>query len=138
MDFLIELNQIDKKLDEFLKPETRYPSQYEGWYFLSYYNVLNAIYYEFCGKSQEVYYKKFKSSKHDKEDLPVAWYEGEFSFGDCAHIKGPKGYSGYIPDNINDVILTHRLTAKQKLKLLNKMFNDLKKLQDSHESNGSV
>lgn len=129
MNLLVKLNEIDQELYSFLSPNDRYPKQREGWFFLSYYNVLNTIYYEFCGESQENYYGQFKTCKYDQENKPIAWYKGTFSLNADGSIKGPKGYSGFIPDCINDVVLSYKLDPKQKLKLLNKMFKDLKKLK---------
>ena len=136
ISLLTELNRIDEKLYNFLDPDKRYPKQREGWWFLGYENILNVIYYEFCGKSEREYYKEFKACKYDREDKPVAWYKGRFSFANETHIKGPRGLSGFIPDCINDTILSYKLNGKQKLKLLNRMFKDLEKLKESHISNG--
>lgn len=127
ISLLIELNQIDEKLYKLTNPYERYPEQREGWFFLSYYNVLNMIYYEFYGQSHEECYKSFKSCYYDAENKPIAWYKGVFSIKNDGSIKGPKGHSGFIPDSIDNVILDYKLTAKEKLNLLNRMFKDLKK-----------
>jgi hypothetical protein len=129
LSLLVKLNGIDQELYDFLSPDKRYPNQNKGWFFLSYHNVLNAIYCEFCGESEESYYKQFKACKYDHEDKPIAWYKGEFSMNSDGSIKGPKGWSGFIPDCIDDVILSYKLNPKEKLKLLNRMFKDLKKLK---------
>jgi hypothetical protein len=135
MRLLVTLNKVDQELYKFLNPNNRYPDQYEGWYFLSYKNVLNAIYYEFCGESEEVVYKQFKTNNRFGADVPTAWYEGEYSTKGDGSIKGPRGYKRFIPDCINDVILSHRLKPNQKLRLLTRMFGDLKKLKKEYEEN---
>jgi hypothetical protein len=129
MSLLVKLNQLDQELYQFLKPYDRYSDQIEGWYLLSFHNVLNAVYYEFCGESERSYYKQFKTYAGDSENKPVAWYKGSLSLNSDGSIKGPKGFSGYIPDCINDVILSYKLDAKEKLKLLTRMFKDLKRLK---------
>jgi hypothetical protein len=134
MDLLVKLNKIDQELCKFLKPDERYPGQAEGWFFLGYYNVLNAVYFEFCGVSEEDYYSQFKTGPiGSPPDLPVAWYEDKFDQVNVVSAKGPESYTCFIPDCINEVILDYKLTPKQKLKLLNRMFGDLAKLKKAHE-----
>lgn len=132
MKLLVKLNKVDQELYELLMPDHRYPSQTEGWYLLGYQNILNAVYYEFCGESEKVVYQQFKTSNHHGADIPTAWYKAKFSSKDDGSIKGPKGYGRFIPDCINDVILTHKLKAGEKLKLLTRMFEDLKKLKEQY------
>jgi hypothetical protein len=102
--------------------------------FLDICSALNAVYFEFCGVSEEDYYAQFKTvTTGNPMDLPVAWYKGKFNQVDDGSILGPGGYTCFIPDCINEVVMDHKLTPKQKLKLLNRMFGDLAKLKKAHE-----
>lgn len=101
----------------------------------SYYGILNTTYKHYTGMSESNYYSLFSSpgdSKEKKKTHPVAWYRHNDKKN--GSIPGPidpvkeEACTGFIPDCINDVILNERYEPKVKLKLLDRFFKDLKKL----------
>jgi hypothetical protein len=76
---------------------------------------------------EENTYESFRAPA-EKSDKPLAWYRTQYNQTN-EYITPPKGYGGFIPDAINDVILDKRLTVNKKLTLLNRMFSDLKKIK---------
>lgn len=137
LKLITEIAKLDEKLfklDVDGKPEMQKIWNDHGSWFLHYYMVLDLVWMKMYGKTEKEGYAEFKASKYDQKDVPVAWYKTRFNTKTDGSIKGPGGYGGYIPDCIDMVILSHKLTADKKLKLLTVMFADLKKLKKKGKS----
>jgi hypothetical protein len=102
-----------------------------GW-FLNYQGVLDLVYYEMVDYSEEEVYSMFQASPYDKHEKPIAWYRD-----DDPHTEGyTEPREGcprcFIPDAINDVILSKGVgpaEAREKYNLIEVMFKDLIRLR---------
>jgi hypothetical protein len=71
-------------------------------YFYGVDGVLDIVYLEFVGLTQKQVYAMFGTSRNDNR--PVGWYTTQYDKkGDG--IKSKLGFTGFIPDNINNRIL---------------------------------
>ncbi len=133
---LCQIAKIDNRMYEYIKPN-KYDEN-KAWYFLDYENVLDIVYLEMVDHQQDAVSKLFCCSREDikKKNLPMAWYVTEFSQpGDGALISPDKEFTGFIPDRINDVILSSKIKPVAKYQLLYRMFNDLIQQQGKYKEN---
>ena len=124
------LVKLDAELNDKFKPFDKYPDISDAWWFFDYCNTLNIIYIAFTGESERAVYDRFQCSKYDKYGKPIGWYTTQYNTKGDGSIPGPEGYSGFIPDKINDVILNKKLTSTAKYGLLKRMFGDLAKIEE--------
>ena len=136
IDLLRQTNKI-VKISEQINNTTE-PEQYDdsrAWWFLDYNDIQDIISFEIIGMKHMDLYHMFKGCLYDPEDKPVAWYKSEFSYKGDGSIKGPSGFSTYIPDCISDLLLYYKhstISAPKKYDLLIRMYKDLVKLQRKH------
>lgn len=93
--------------------------------------LFDVVYYLFRGQSEQETYRSFRAPSEDS-NKPVAWYKTEFNSPKDGYIKGPTGFTGFIPDEINMLITSRKVDPSRKFKLLTVMFKDLKTLEESY------
>lgn len=115
-------HEKERQLDEHGRARSAYMINFHGF--------LNAIYAEYAGAPELEVYGRFGTIDSDK---PVAWYSAKKRWKGDEAIPGPKmgrlRATGFIPDEINTVILSRSLAPEIKNKLLSRMFKDLAKIQ---------
>lgn len=131
LSIITKLNGLDDIAYNYINPNERYAGTNFNYNFIfNHQAVLDIVWLEFYGTTEKFGYKEFNPPAALQYNTnPVAWYRTEYNTTKDGSIKGPKNHTGFIPDCINSVILTSRFSAKQKLKLLTRMFNDLLKLR---------
>lgn len=134
LSYVNSLSQLDRQIFDLTKPQDKYDKNH-AWWFLDFYRALDIVYLEMFGVKRDEVHGQFRApSSPGLKSIPVAWYKTEFNTYEDGYKPGPKGYTGYIPDKIDDVILDPKLSAEQKYKLLTRMFKDLVRIKESHES----
>lgn len=81
-------------------------------------------------KFQDLFYMKMIGITAKEAHATSAWYRYEKNNYRTEAIKGPEGYSGYIPDCINNIIYNGSMTAVDKHELLKVMMLDLVKIRE--------
>lgn len=134
LNYVNRLNRLDRQIFNLTKPQDKYDKNHV-WWFLDFYNTLDIVYLEMFGVKRDEVHGQFRApSSPTSKNIPVAWYKTQFNTDKDGYKPGPKGYTGYIPDKIDDVILDPKLNAEQKHKLLVRMFKDLARIKENHES----
>jgi len=127
-----KLANIDSVLWDLVDPNI---DDMDSAYYMDYYNTLDAVYLTMIGQRCQEIYDSFNSPVYPVESAkkPIAWYRTRFNDrneGGCILelISGSEIFTGYIPDNIDNIILSNKYTVDRKIELLTLMFKDLIKL----------
>jgi len=130
-----KLAKIDNALWDLIEPNI---DNMDSAYYMDYYNTLDAVYLTMIGMRYQETYDIFSSPTYpvEKAKRPIAWYKTRFNYKNeggyiPALISGKETFTGFIPDKIDDVILSNKYTIDRKIELLTLMFKDLIKLDRS-------
>lgn len=138
LDLLTKINSMlrsEKKLCDVLDSNgRRHLVEKHGSWMLHWQATLDVVYEAFVGKLENEVYNSYRSCSYDKnKKVPIAWYQTTWSQHDDGSILGPvfgrKKFRGFIPDAINEVICSRKISPRKKLEILEIMFRDLERLK---------
>lgn len=136
LNTVIHIANLDKEL--YFSTETK---DKEGFYLTNYDQLSDLFYREMVGCNKNVFIKGFGCPLGNhflNSNYCIAWYHKEDSISRKSGLLGPTDSNGYthhnyIPDCIDNLIISNKLDSEEKLLLLERMMLDLLKLRSIHE-----